>query len=199
MFLRASGIIRKSLAKPFGQAEQKFEKLSKQIESFESQKRSTFRDFSQESQKDSLKEVYSHPLDNSQSPVNISSIRTEELFQDLVGPEQVSAHNESFFASRKILLTYLGSFFGLSYGVNLVNMDWVSLSMVLGTLTHFVMFYFILEGRKYLVAPIQYKWYNQIADQEMDNVERGKIEDLEESTRDAIDKSKEQLEYFYLH
>jgi hypothetical protein len=72
----------------------------------------------------------------------------------MVGPEQVSAHNESFFTSRKILLTYLGSFFGLSYGANLVNLDWVSLSMVLGTMTHFVLFYFFLEGRKYLFAPV---------------------------------------------
>ena len=70
-------------------------------------------------------------------------------------------------------------------------MDWISLSMALGTFTHFVLFYFILEGRKYLFAPIQYKWYNQIAEQEIQNVERGKIEDVEELTRDAIDKSKE--------
>ncbi len=71
--------------------------------------------------------------------------------------------------------------------------------MMLGAMTHFVIFYFVLEGRKYLVAPIQYKWYNQIAEQEMENVERGLIEDYEDKTRDAIDKSKEQLEYYYLH
>ena len=70
-------------------------------------------------------------------------------------------------------------------------MDWVCLSMVLGTFSHFVIFYFVLEGRKYLVAPVQYKWYNQIAEQEMQNVERGKVEDFEDQTRDAIDKSKE--------
>lgn len=33
----------------------------------------------------------------------------------------------------------------------------------------------------------------------MQNVERGEIEDLEDKTREAIEKSKEQLEYFYLH
>ncbi len=33
----------------------------------------------------------------------------------------------------------------------------------------------------------------------MQNVERGKIEDFEDETRNAIDKSKEQLEYYYLH
>ena len=33
----------------------------------------------------------------------------------------------------------------------------------------------------------------------MDNVERGKVEEIEELTRDAIDKSKQQLEYYYLH
>ena len=72
----------------------------------------------------------------------------------MVGPEQVSVHNESFFKSRKILLTYLGTFFGLGYGVNLVNIDWVAQSMLMGVMAHFVMFYFVLEGWKYLVAPV---------------------------------------------
>lgn len=154
MFLKSNKILYRMANKRLFSLEQKFERLSKQIEESESLRKKSLKDFTQETKEDPSKDVYSHPLDNAESPLTLTNMRTEELFQDMVGPEQVSAHNESFFSSRKVLLTYLGSLFGLSYGINFVNMDWVSLSMALGTMTHFVLFYFLLEGRKYLFAPV---------------------------------------------
>ncbi len=68
------------MKKGFGQTETKFENLAKQIASFESKKQANFKDLTQSTQGEPTKEVYQHPLDNSQSPVNLTSYRTEELF-----------------------------------------------------------------------------------------------------------------------
>lgn len=56
-----------------------------------------------------------------------------------------------------------------------------------------------MEGRKYLIIPFQVKWYNDITKMELENIERGKIEDIGDKVDNAISEAKEQLEYYYLH
>lgn len=76
-----------------------------------------------------------------------------ELFYDLIGPEQTSNHFEKFSRSRKYLLTYASMFLGMGYFINYGGLDLVSYSMQSYLFANFLIFYFLLEGRKFMFVP----------------------------------------------
>lgn len=71
------------------------------------------------------------------------------------------------------------------------QLDWVSHSLQASIMANFFIFYFALEGRKYLFAPMQMKWYSEVSGMEVDNINKGLIEDIGDSADKAIEDAKE--------
>lgn len=46
---------------------------------------------------------------------------------------------------------------------------------------------------------MQMKWYSEVSKMEVDNINKGIIEDIGDSVDKAIEDAKEQLEYYYIH
>lgn len=105
------------------------------------------------------KQAYQHPFDHEDYPVNLTNHRTIELLNELIGPEQTSVHFETFSRTRKYMFSFTGIFLGMSFFVHYGGFDWVSSSMQAFVLMDFLFFYFALEARKFLFAPLQMQWY----------------------------------------
>merc|ERR1711976_552263 len=101
-----------------------------------------------------MKKAYQHPFVNEHYTVNINPVRTHQLFYDFVGPEQVSPHYESFLASRKWAIGAVTGTLALSYLGATLDFHWIARSMLVPFVFNMTLWYWIFEGRKFLLKPL---------------------------------------------
>lgn len=85
------------------------------------------------------------------------------------------------------------------YLLNFGQLDLVAISLQTFSVFFFAFLYHFFEGRKFLFAPLQMKWYNDVNRMEVDNINKGTLEDIGDSAQQAVEDAKEQLEYYYIH
>lgn len=107
---------------------------------------------------------------------------------DLVGPEQVSPHYETFSRSRKFMLGFVAYYAAHCYTMSITDLSWMVQSLFPAVLFQTFFFYFFFEGRKFLVFPFQTKWYNAINKNELLEYYQGQVEDNEDQAYENIQK-----------
>lgn len=92
--------------------------------------------------------AYQHPLDHKHQKVVFEYSKFEELWLDLVGPEQVSPHYENFLMSRKFAVGIWGTIFASSILANTRDFAWLVQSSFIPFVFFASTLYFFYEGRK---------------------------------------------------
>lgn len=110
---------------------------------------------------------YKHPYNSQHHPINYSAVKTAELFNDFIGPEQVSPHYENFLTSRKYLMAFWAVFLVVNIGASTVDLNWMMRSSMLPIVLYFSYLYFYIEGRKSLLKPLLVRFYRRAAANEM--------------------------------
>ncbi|CAK77707.1 unnamed protein product (macronuclear) [Paramecium tetraurelia] len=90
--------------------------------------------------------AFEHPYNNPHNPVNMSGIKSSELFYNFIGPEQVSPHYENFLVARKYLLLTYGGLIVIGFAAGTTNLHWIAKSSFLPFLFWMQIMYFYLEG-----------------------------------------------------
>lgn len=183
------------------------DQLNKQFETFQSQMKTEgndimelFEEFKTNyNTKMKMKKGYSHPLDEEDRPLNFCPGRHYELFYDLIGTEQVSPHYENFLFSRRWAVSITAVLGGMAYGSTILDFGWIMASSFIPFLFYATLYYFFLEGRKTMFFPLQNKWYNAIAENEIDDLKREGPGMLRDFAQEQYEKAKEQLGYLPIH
>jgi hypothetical protein len=63
-----------------------------------------------------VNKAYQHPFHSDHHPLNFSSVKMAELFNEVVGPEQVSPHYENFMMARKWAIGFWVGLGFISFG-----------------------------------------------------------------------------------
>ena len=101
-------------------------------------------------QKTETKRAYSHPLENEHNRIVFEYGKIEELWLDVVGPEQVSPHYENFLMSRKFAVGIWATVFAGSILSNTRDFSWIVQSSFIPFVFFASTLYFFYEGRKSL-------------------------------------------------
>lgn len=145
------------------------------------------------------KKAYVHPFDNDHYSVNMSPVRTSEMFYEFVGPEQVSPHYESFLASRKWAIGFWATCFGLSYVSTTLDFHWVAKSCIVPFVFYGTTFYWVLEGRKHIIKPLFNRWYRLLALHDMKNIGSYWKDQMRINVGQNMHHAREQMDYYLLH
>ena len=92
--------------------------------------------------------VYTHPLDDKNVRVVFEHGKLEELWLDMVGPEQVSPHYENFLMSRKFAVGIWTTVFASSLLANTRDFSWLIQTSFMPFVFFASTLYFFYEGRK---------------------------------------------------
>ena len=99
-------------------------------------------------QKEEIKKAYKHPLDNPHQRIVFEEGKMEELWLDIMGPEQVSPHYENFLMSRKFAVGIWVTLFASSTLANTRDFAWIVQSSFMPFCFFASALYFFYEGRK---------------------------------------------------
>ena len=94
------------------------------------------------------RKTYVHPLDDKHQGVNFEFGKFEELWLDMVGPEQVSPHYENFLMSRKFAVGIWTTIFASSLLANTRDFSWLIQTSFIPFVFFASTLYFFYEGRK---------------------------------------------------
>lgn len=133
------------------------------------------------------------------NPVLLSTLADDSFIQDVVGPEQVSPHYESFGVSRKWALLTIGGYMGMNYMGQVIDLHWVFQSMLIPFISYLTIIYWNVEGKKSYFMPIQYEWYNKLSHHEMDLLHAFWPDQVREKIRQNQRVAREQMEYYEVH
>ena len=147
-------------------------------------------------------EAYKHPYHSEKFPIYWSTHNVRTFGTDVMGPEPVSPHYESFVLSRRVpligaafcytmnVMEHLnpGSFYGKAFTHNVYTVMLVSVGL--------------LESRYLLMklpTPKLTWFYDAYAEHEHKQMMLNWYDSLEESIRHFTSKSKEQIDYYLIH
>lgn len=94
------------------------------------------------------KRTYTHPLHDKDTGVVFEYGKLEELWLDMVGPEQVSPHYENFLMSRKFAVGIWTTVFASSILANTRDFSWLIQTSFIPFVFFASTLYFFYEGRK---------------------------------------------------
>jgi len=150
-FTRTLSKLQRAKASYVQQSQDNFVNFNKLVGEKKNQMDSLYEDFRTSMyQKTETKKVYTHPMDNKHQGVNFEAGKLEELFLDLVGPEQVSPHYENFLMSRKFAVGIWATVFTGSIIANTRDFSWIIQSSFMPFVFFASTLYFFYEGRKAL-------------------------------------------------
>ena len=143
--------------------------------------------------------VFVHPLEDEDKPINMDCAHLLYLGREMIGPEQVSMHYESFWTSRKYILTALGAltFCNLFYKVQ--DLNWVLYSTLNGIPNYFVYFVFIYEIPKYQFLPFLNSFYEQAITNELRMMQSAFPEEIQDLVNKNMKEALDQFDYILLH
>ncbi|CAK81876.1 unnamed protein product (macronuclear) [Paramecium tetraurelia] len=143
--------------------------------------------------------AFEHPYNNPHNPVNMSGIKSSELFYNFIGPEQVSPHYENFLVARKYLLLTYGGLIVIGFAAGTTNLHWIAKSSFLPFLFWMQIMYFYLEGRKSFMKPLLARFYRRVAGNECFQLDQYYHENMQLKIRTLLEAAKGQIEYGQLH
>ena len=133
------------------QSQENFVNFNKLIDEKQNQLNSVYEEFrSKLYEKTETKDAYTHPLDNEHQSIVFQYGKVEELWLDLVGPEQVSPHYENFLMSRKFAVGIWATIFASSILANTRDFSWLVQSSFIPFCFFASTLYYFFEGRKFL-------------------------------------------------
>jgi hypothetical protein len=106
------------------------------------------------------KKVYVHPTDHSERRVVFYYTHTLGGINDMIGPEQVSAHYESYWISRRYSLTGLFLFTSCALLQRVTDLNWVLRSYAASISLYFTLMILFYEVPKYMFLPMLTTFYN---------------------------------------
>lgn len=108
----------------------------------------------------SKRHAYVHPADHPERRVIFYQAQTYGTLLDMVGPEQVSQHYESFWISRRYALTGILVATSCLFLQKITDLNWVLRSWIAGTALYFCLGAFFWEVPKYMFQPMLNNFYN---------------------------------------
>ena len=143
--------------------------------------------------------VYTHPLETEDRPINFSAIETLRLGNELIGPEQVSTHYESFYTSRRYILTAIGTVLFLGHFAKVSDLNWVLLSAMSGLPLYFAFAIFFYEIPKYQFLPFLNSFYILTFRNEIEGMQNAVPDDIQNVVSKNMKEALEQFDYLLLH
>lgn len=143
--------------------------------------------------------VYQHPLEHPDRPINFSPGQTSFMIATAVGPEQVSTHYESFWTSRRYVLTGIFSIASLNFLAKISDLNWILRSIVAGLPVVFGIAIFIFEIPKYQFLPFLNGFYQMTFDNELRMMQDAVPEDLQELVNRNMKEALGQFDFLLLN
>ncbi len=143
--------------------------------------------------------VYEHPLEHPDRPINFSPGHQSFMFESLVGPEQVSTHYESFWTSRRYILTGIFSIATLNYLAKISDLNWVLRSIVAGLPVVFGIAVFVFEIPKYQFLPLLNSFYQMTFQNELKMMQDAVPEDIQELVNKNMKEALGQFDFLLLN
>lgn len=143
--------------------------------------------------------AYTHPLENEDRPINFGPTDLFRFAGDAMGPEQVSTHYESFFTSRRFVLTAIGSIFFFSHFAKVADLNWILLTTMTGLPLYFAFAIFFYEIPKYQFLPFLNSFYVLTFRNEIKMMQDAVPDDIQTLVSKNMKEALEQFDYLLLH
>lgn len=152
-----------------------------------------------ESLKKSTARAYVHPYHETYKQAYPSAFEGIRVDSDLRGAEQVSPHYEHFSFARRQALLFVGGLAALRFMATTEDLWMFAQSATWAWTFYFAYSYYWIEGKKFFVFPLLYRFYRKILGNEMQNVETYWAENTEARVRNLMATAKEQIDFKAVH
>ena len=143
--------------------------------------------------------AYVHPLQDADKPINFNVDHILQLGSEFLGPEQVSMHYESFWTSRKYVLSAIASMTTLGYLYKVSDLNWVLYSMINGIPLFFLYFVYFYELPKYQFLPFLNNFYIQTIENEVKMMQNAVPDEVPDLVSKNMVEALDQFDYLLLH
>jgi len=147
----------------------------------------------------SNRKAFKHEFNGEDQSINLNPARLDRLFYEFLGPEQVSPHYESFLASRKWAIGAVTGTLTLSYLGTSMDFHWIARSCLIPFVFNMTLWYWIFEGRKFLLKPLYQRWYREMAEHDIRNVMSYWNDSMRLKIRGNLNEAKSQMDFYLLH
>lgn len=145
------------------------------------------------------RKAYVHSTDHPERRVIFHTMGFHTASQDIIGPEQVSAHYESFWISRRYALSGILLFTTCAYLQRVTDLNWVLRSYAASLSVYYALAILFWEVPKYMFLPMLSLFYNWTAINELKMMQNAIPEEVQSVVDRNMKEALGQFDFLILH